>query len=124
MRQRCVNKNLPEYQRYGGRGITVCERWGKFVNFLADMGVRLDGHEIDRINNDGNYEPENCRWATRLANVRNSSQTKLNTEAVKVIKYALKYMGMSVSRLAELHGVSYHAVSNIKRGRTWKDISV
>lgn len=73
MKRRCLNPKNPAYKNYGGRGITVCERWlNSYENFIADMGRRpSDLHSIDRINNDGNYEPSNCKWSTRLEQCAN-----------------------------------------------------
>tara|TARA_R110000868_G_scaffold13848_3_gene64357 strand:- start:8415 stop:8933 length:519 start_codon:yes stop_codon:yes gene_type:complete len=78
MKQRCYNTNFRQYKDYGGRGIKVCERWKEsFVNFLEDMGRKPSPqHSLDRINNDGNYEPSNCRWATRSEQQNNKRNNK------------------------------------------------
>lgn len=87
MRDRCLNPNNPRFGDYGGRGISVCERWGSFENFLADMGDRPRGYQLDRIDNNGNYEPSNCRWATvgqQLNNKRNNRLLTLNGETLTI----------------------------------------
>lgn len=71
MHARCTNSKLKSFKDYGGRGIRVCDRWKDFANFLADMGERPTGRSIDRIDVNGNYEPDNCRWATASEQRRN-----------------------------------------------------
>jgi hypothetical protein len=71
MKDRCNNPKSTPYRWYGERGISVCERWNKFENFLEDMGERPEGMTLDRIDNDGNYEPGNCRWVTHKDNCNN-----------------------------------------------------
>lgn len=92
MLARCRNQRNPEFKNYGGRGIVVCDRWHSFVDFLADMGRRPSlGHSIDRVDNDGNYEPGNCRWATarqQARNRRNSMVASINGETKLVAEWA------------------------------------
>jgi hypothetical protein len=79
MRTRCSNPNFHAYSRYGGRGITVCSRWGSFSAFLADMGEAPAGLSIERVDNNGNYEPGNCKWATPKQQARNMRVNRMLT---------------------------------------------
>ena len=76
MRHRCCNPHAINYSNYGGRGITVCQRWDKFQSFLDDMGTRPPGSTLDRIDPNGNYEPGNCRWATPEEQMKNQRPRK------------------------------------------------
>ncbi len=126
MIDRCYRKTNKAYRRYGGRGIKVCDRWLKgFLSFYEDMGdPPTNKYELDRENNNGNYTPENCRWVTRTVNARNSTATKLNTEAVKVIRYILKTHDNPVKLLAKLYKVSKVTIRDIKNNKTWKDVFI
>ena len=80
MKQRCCNPNRSDYHRYGGRGIKVCESWeNSFESFVKDMGKRPKGYLLDRIDNNGNYEPSNCRWVTVTESSRNKSTNRVIT---------------------------------------------
>ena len=79
MIQRCTNPNRKDYFKYGGRGIVVCNEWMTFENFISDMGERPIGLSLDRIDNNGNYDKANCRWATATQQGRNQSTNRLIT---------------------------------------------
>lgn len=105
---RCFKKSTPSWEDYGGRGITVCERWLTFENFFVDMGERPSPQlSIDRIDNDGNYEPANCRWATRKEQGVNKRNCGIDVCGVK----------RTQAECAAVIGITPQAVSaRIKRG--------
>lgn len=106
MRRRCQDKRVPAYKNYGARGIRVCDRWQSFVSFYEDMGdPPTDGHTIERSNNDGDYTPDNCVWATRKDQARNRRNNRTVT-----------YMGekMTLSEAAERAG----------RSQSWADYRI
>ena len=93
MRQRCLNPKVPNYHRYGGRGIKICKEWGSFETFFEDMGVKPIGRSIERRDNNGNYEPSNCYWANRDEQENNKERSvKLtyNGETLSLAQWARK----------------------------------
>lgn len=99
MKQRCYYKQHKQYKNYGGRGITVCDRWlgpDGFENFYKDMGPRPKGCSLDRIDNDGQYSPGNCRWADKYEQSGNRKWGEQDSAVVGVWRYNEKYWCASI----------------------------
>lgn len=108
MKSRCCNPNVPCYKNYGGRGINVCDKWLDFDGFYDDMAITYnDTLQLDRIDNDGNYEPNNCRWITLKQNTRNTRRTRFITYqdmTMCVVEWA-EYLGIKSSTFKQRYYV-------------------
>lgn len=113
MLQRCNNPNLKEFRKYGAVGISVCDRWKKFSEFLADMGERPAGTSIDRIDGKNGYYPENCRWATPTEQAQNQK---------KNVFFTYKGQTYCLSEWARRLGIHRATIDNrLKRGMSFED---
>lgn len=129
MKQRCLNPKTDHYADYGGRGITVCDKWHTFEGFFEDMGVRPEGMSLDRwpeVN--GNYCKDNCRWATQEQQVRNQRTSVITEEKVRWLRALLTAKSPSVTnaefyrRVAPTFGCSVATVKSILQGRNWSTV--
>jgi hypothetical protein len=121
MRERCLRPDHVAYRNYGGKGITICDRWrNSFPNFLADMGLRPKGKSLDRIDSNGPYSPENCRWADAKTQARNTSFFRLTDDQVEAIRRA-KADGARSIDLATISGVDQNYILMIVAETARKD---
>jgi len=124
MVERCNYPKNKKYHNYGGRGIKVHAPWvASFETFLADMGNKpTPKHELDRIDNDGDYTPENCRWITHLENIRNRSDITLSMPIVREIRRLYAEGGWTQKQLADKFGTWQTTVSSIILGKAWQEV--
>jgi DNA-binding XRE family transcriptional regulator len=124
MLRRCTTPSHPSFPDYGGRGIGVCDRWRVYANFLADVGERPSPElSLDRIDNEGHYEPGNIRWTTRSVQNRNTRYVKLTADLVQEIHGRCEH-GESQKSVAQRMGVDPSTISDIRRGKCWKEFAL
>lgn len=124
MKARCFNSHNVRYSRYGGRGIIVCQEWkDSFIAFKAwaDVSGYTETLQIDRIDNNGNYCPENCRWVTHTQNNRNRNDVKLTESKAKEIRELYKTGNYSHRELAKIFNVGKTTIGSVLNNTAWKE---
>ena len=130
MKERCFNPNHKGFKYWGGRGVTVCERWLTYSNFLNDMGERPDGHVLSRNQDKGNYEPGNVTWKLLAENTKEMKHavgtkvkaSKLNEEQVLEIRKLYKEEKYGMRELGRTYNVDHKTISAVVKRKTWKHI--
>ncbi len=123
MKGRCLNPNNTNYKNYGGRGITICPEWTESYIAFRDWALHngyQKGLEIDRIDNNGNYEPSNCRWVTNLDNKRKQRRTKLTLQLAKEIRELYNSKEYIRKELANKYNVSISNIDNVIYNKIWR----
>ena len=125
MKSRCCNPKSPNYKDYGGRGISICKEWLEFIPFK--VWALSNGYEkeitIDRIENDGNYEPNNCRWVSTTINNQNRRNTRLSAKKVILIRFLLERSRLEQKQIGSFFGVNQNVISQVKNKKLWGNIA-
>lgn len=123
MKERCLNPNTPSYKNYGGRGIKVCDEWLEYINFrdwAMNNGYR-DDLQIDRIENNGDYEPNNCRFVTHTVNSQNRRCSRFSMNEIIELRKICKFGNFSQKRIVKAYNISQALLSNIMNNKVWKE---
>ena len=123
MKSRCMNKNSIDYKNYGGRGITICPEWTENFIVFRDWALNngyAKGLQINRIENNGNYEPNNCNWVTQKENLRNKRNNKLTLQKVNEIRKLHKTENYSYKELSEKYNTTSKYIYKIINNKIWK----